>query len=137
MRLAAPFGSLRKIYGRSERLVVPVVDRSNAAQGFDGIPGPCADFHAQRRVEKLRRTIEEMPLKLDDNLIRATCWELIASGQRVTARVLRRALRERYGVTARTSVVLDIWCQEMLFQSARPAPKLPVEAKDAATEGDD
>jgi hypothetical protein len=71
-----------------------------------------------------------MTLHLTDHLIRATCQDLMSSGQRVTGRALRRALRERFGAAGKTSRVFGIWREEMLAQSPVPRPDVPIDTQE-------
>jgi Plasmid replication region DNA-binding N-term len=71
-----------------------------------------------------------MALHLTDHLIRSTCRELMSTGQPVTGRGLRRALRERFGAAGKTSRVFGIWRQEMLAQSPVARPDLPIDTQE-------
>jgi hypothetical protein len=55
-----------------------------------------------------------MNQQLADHHIRSTCRELIASGRGVTGRVLRQALRQRFGAVGRTARVFRILREESI-----------------------
>jgi hypothetical protein len=65
-----------------------------------------------------------MNQQLADHRIRSTCRELIAGGGRVTGRMLRHVLRERFGAVGRTARVFQILREEALDQSK---PKVPAD----------
>jgi hypothetical protein len=68
-----------------------------------------------------------MNRQLADHRIRSTCRELIAGGGRVTGRVLRQTLRERFGAVGRTARVFQILREEALDQSS---PTVPADVTD-------
>jgi len=55
--------------------------------------------------------------KLAEQRIRTVCRDLIAGGERVTGRSLRRTLRERFGAVGKTARVFRIWREEVLASS--------------------
>ena len=50
-----------------------------------------------------------MPLKLTDGQIEMVCREVLAREVAPSGRILRRALRARYGVVGRTDRVYSVW----------------------------
>jgi len=50
-----------------------------------------------------------MPVKLTDGQIELLCREVLARETTPSGRLLRRALRERYGVVGRTARIYAIW----------------------------
>jgi hypothetical protein len=68
-----------------------------------------------------------MNQQLAEHRIRSTCRELIAVGDRVTGRGLRRALRERFGAVGRTARVFQILREEVL---RKLKPAVPADAAD-------
>jgi len=50
-----------------------------------------------------------MPVKLTDGQIELLCREVLARETTPSGRLLRRALRERYGVVGRTTRIYAIW----------------------------
>ena len=50
-----------------------------------------------------------VPLKLTDNQIEMVCREVLAREAAPSGRLLRRALRERYGTVGRTDRVYALW----------------------------
>jgi hypothetical protein len=70
---------------------------------------------------------QDMNLQLAEHRIRTTCRELIAGGDRVTGRLLRQALRERFGAVGRTARVFQILREESL---ARTRPEVPSDVVD-------
>ena len=53
-----------------------------------------------------------MNLRLGEQRIRMTCRELLAGGDRVSGRALRRELRTRFGAVGKTERVFQIWREE-------------------------
>jgi hypothetical protein len=53
-----------------------------------------------------------MNRRLADQRIRSTCRELLASGNPISGRRLRRELRERFGAVGKTARVFQIWREE-------------------------
>jgi hypothetical protein len=68
-----------------------------------------------------------MNQELAEHHIRSTCRELIAGGGRLTGRVLRQALRERYGAVGRTARVFQILREEA---HGSLAPEVPADVAD-------
>ncbi len=61
--------------------------------------------------------------QIPEDRIRSICRELMARGDRVTGRGLRRELRARYGAVGKTARVFQIWREESAATQAPPIPR--------------
>ena len=80
--------------------------------------------HSEREHAPLGRDLgvdsyEDMNRQLAEHRIRITCRELMADGGRVTGRLLRQTLRNRFGAVGRTARVFQILREESQ-PSSRP-----------------
>ncbi len=74
-------------------------------------------------------TLIVMNRRLADHQIRCTCREMLAKGERLSGRELRRELLARYGAVGKTERVFEIWREET---TATQAPKVPGDVAELA-----